>query len=416
MPTNTYWRRMVRRAILGAPATAGARRSRTRGILRIPKQSLMMLVAPSRKANRPRPTLLARGAVVSFGLIYSAVLGASASDVDSITFAAPKFSKLSQAEKALLLEYDGSFSKLKAVYENLQSSAAERWYRPVSGSDEAFPAGPLAEAALVRVLDVTFRSNGGAYFRIDEVRRDPKNTGHVVLSRTGIITPEQSYLIGHDLSNNETPFLLAHGDNKNEYMDLLRSYVLPVAAFSDGQVAFHETLLEGEEMPMIESVSVDGDGVVSVATSFKSGDWSGGSVLKFLRNQCWALLEVRSESVNQKEPDRLVVSTQRCVYDGSEHGVPLLKECVFEDASRSAGDRSEKLAFRRVFQVTKVVPRPAPLSEFDIARIIKNKVGATSTGAVSNFRIVLVATGIVLVIIATLLRKGSKSMPREAPK
>ena len=288
---------------------------------------------------------------------------------------ASRFAQLPDDQVSLLKEYFDTYFSLKDFYQNLTMTAEERVYRIPQVADKLpIPADLDLNSdalSLASIRRFTYRSQKGGFFRLDRQRISPGDETTILDSQTGIIRPDESFLLGYDLEAKRY-FLIGHGKDNEEYLTTLRSHVFPFApVLCDG--LFLEDLFFIEESPWkITSVEVvDKNKVKAVLL----GSFPRGEVTRtfwFLRNRYWALARVEVDSTQdyRDEGKVLVKAIHERTYQEGSSGFPILTRVTLEGGGRRVGEERRRVTYRNVIEVSGVVPGPADSSVFDTGPLL----------------------------------------------
>ncbi|MDR2440758.1 MAG: hypothetical protein LBE12_15460 [Planctomycetaceae bacterium] len=308
------------------------------------------------------------------------------------------YAKLSQQQRDLLSEYRENYIKLKNYYCNIFMSAEEKmslFFRIENG--EPFFLHQGSEPIPVYTKESEYRSNGGVYFRLDQIHRVHNESEPRI--RLGLVVPDQSYLLRKNKIHEKYFSIVAKRDKQSVDELTIESSVFPFVAFSEGGLGLEFILFQKPfyaSTCVIDDISVDDkEGIVIIlvsATSKKGGDVKYRFV--FLRNYFWVLNNI---VVTMGDT---VVTTHNQYQQLIKNSVPLLKSSLIETNSLDG----KKYNFK-IFEIKEIAPGAVPLQEFDIAQFLPPdvKIGIT-TPSFSYFRLFCLITGLLLLVLGIYLK------------
>jgi hypothetical protein len=319
-------------------------------------------------------------------------------------FSGATFSKLSPEERALLKEYQESYTRLKGFYENSTIEAREEYFDIPQSHDGVFPPPPNAKMVLSEMRDMIFRGNSGQYYRLDVTDYDDMVDLSKKTDVVGIIAPTEGYLLGKNLSTDKY-YVKAYGKNRDEYLGILSVFWFRTAPFSCQSIQLEYWLLRDKKKFTIDKIDVKQESGEEIAVIHLSINGNNGWVrttFQFYRNRSWALKSLEEEAANtgDKEWD---VARQQCIYEGEKDGFPLLKECSREGGVKDPSTGKERILHRQVYKIAKMIPGAVNLSYYDADSLLGKIVGVHSTNI--WFRVLCVLLGVVLLFIGVLLRR-----------
>lgn len=318
------------------------------------------------------------------------------------------FSRLDTSERGLLREFYDSYGRVKKFYENITINARERTFalqRPLGG---ALPAAPHAPLVLAEIKSLEFRANGGKYFRMDGTEFDVADPLKKTGERFGVITPTEGYLFGRNPTSDKI-FVIANGKNPSEYVSDLAEFVFHTAPFSFGPVLLENLVFKNRvgTVDRIELQTDGGDQLVVMHLSYNKGDQWCRTTLRLYRQRSWAVKDIELEGSVAGSAGETCVTRQTCAYESGGGLVPLLTSCMFESSIKGGAKLAERVTHRDEFEITRIQPGPAPLSEFDVRQFL----GVAKIGnieKISYFRLVCIIVSVLVIVVAggIRLRRG----------
>lgn len=346
------------------------------------------------------------------------LLGAAAqptSAADEVPFAADRFVHLPADQAALLRQFHESYGALKRFYQNATITARQYEYRLPRNADGLPSAAPPVDVELAHIEAWRYRARDGKYFRLDGESIDLADQASLLDSSTGVIGPNESFLLGFDRRAGKH-FLKAHGNDRDEYLSLMYSYLFPVAPFAfGGQLLEHVVFAPGKDAVVTSATADDEHGAtVVVVTTTAVG--TSTVTLQLLRDQHWSVRRIESESrgaTNSQDVRSRVV--QECAYEGAIQGFPLLKRVTYETYSGYVQDPELLLRQRRRIEVEEVVPGPVDESVFDVGQLIPKfeRVGDRRSPTLARW--LLLINGLILVSIGVYLSRPFRSRRGNRP-
>lgn len=330
----------------------------------------------------------------------------------ALDLGAATFSKLTAGEKILLHEYHDNYVRVARFYRNVTMEVKETSFVLARSAVGIFPAAPTAGLEIEAVRDCVFRARDGSHFRMDGNSYDATDLTVPTTSRIGIISPSESFLLGRSTSNG-TPYLIAHGKDREEYLSALSVYYFHIAPFGLGALPL-EYRIFADQGCTVDKVAVEDSAGEEIASIFMSGETPQVATrwkFRFYRNRCWAAKEVSEESSYAESPGRIVRERQFCEYEGASQEVPLLRRCIWEQADQADESAVERIVHRRVFEVAKLTPGAPPLAEFNVNQFVGTVLDSTKS-TFSTFRVVCIINGFLLVLIGVYLHRRSRAKTR----
>jgi len=328
------------------------------------------------------------------------------------SFNRSRFRNLPSTQVALLEEYLDSYNKLKKYYQGATIVAFGTEFRLPQTEDGLPIRTPSTDLVPVFSMEWKFQSHDSRYYRLDGRKLSADGTT-VEEELTGIIRPDESYLLGKDQESGKH-YLKAHGKNREEYMGILRSYVFSNAPFSFGPRLLEYEVFAPFGNKQIVSVELNDEdenspeAVAIVTTQIESDKGSVMTRIQLWRNRCWAVKRIDSTARRQSEKGNVVSqSFQECEYNGDRNGVPILKRVLQETRSGYAEDDSLLLRRRNVIDVSSVSAGPSDLKPFNVDGLIPEfqRVGQTTPSRRSWF---LFLNGLILLVIGVVASRRAR--------
>ena len=319
---------------------------------------------------------------------------------------------LSQSQILLADECRKHVNKNMTVYMNMSAKIKKTLYSRSVSDDGVFLAPSDYELVKSEVTDVNFYVNNGKYFRADAISYKNPDFLEIRRETTFLINPEQSYMFikgknGYVLMANKMSSSL---DIHNLALQLPFNAAFAEAPFGpplayNAEFPFFHPLSNCEEISISESFDGDDQIVTIVAHRKFSGGYRGTYTYNFYRNKSWALRDY-CEEMPSSDPNRMGVIFQKCVYEGTNNDVPLLKECVIERFSQFDDNKPGPVLHREVYQFSNIKVGPPPLELFDHELLI-GKIGIPSAYPFTYFRLIAISLGLLLFLLGIYLKVKS---------
>ncbi len=293
-----------------------------------------------------------------------------------IDFSLPMFSKLTAAQRELLLLYYENYLRLVEFYDNCRMTVREDYYSLIRATDaQGLPPPPerKLEDELQAVKRYVYYGSGGNRFRLDRNKCDPSNPSVVTESYTGIITPSDSYI----LQPSGTGRFSVRQRKKMGVEDLerLASYLFVTAPYAYNGEPLQDILFQKPpfcdgncRIEDIALASQNGQKTVVLSLSGQNKRARGDWVFQFLPDSAWALQDVVFEEIDIEKGESYYEHFH-CVYRQDSHGVPILSEMV-KEAGKSHKEEPIRLLARYIYTVESFVAGPADLSHFDVPSLV----------------------------------------------
>lgn len=345
-----------------------------------------------------------------YALVLSSCLNAGAlADTNGLKkepdFQRRNLSKLSPKEIDLLKEFYRNYLRLESFYANITMVAHEETSSLPRSSDGTFPPVPNAKLEIVQVRELTFRANGGQYYRMDGIQYSAPDLTKKTFVGVGIITPTEGYLFEKTPSTDRY-YVSAHGKNRDEYVGAICRYIFPIAPFSNEETKLEHMLRNestGFSINRVETAHGPDGELATIWTSAETGRHRAAGVYQFYRDRSWALKEHVGNSKSDDPSNSYdLTTTQTCSYGGEKGGAPLLRNCTIAVTDNASGNKV--VVSRQVFEITKIVPGASPLAEFDTRQFIE-KQSISETGVFPHFRVVCILLGLISLLIGIFVRR-----------
>jgi hypothetical protein len=366
-----------------------------------------MLIASSRRLFSDLAVQSARVGLLVLLCCFTRV--AAIAQDDSTTFNRAQFAGLPDEQVVLLEEFFAAYKGLKAFYQNAAISARETDFRaPLQKDGLPIPV-PVADLVVRVVREGEYRSREGKYFRLDGEIRYPNEPALPREVLTGIIRPEESFLLGRDQGDGKY-YLKGHGKSRDEYLGELYSYLFPVAPFASlgGMLLEYEVFTPLSDKTIV-SVEVAGDldeVIATVVIRYASDKGTVVRRIQLLRNRHWAVKRIDDEShTNTDQGEVLGRNLQECDYEGEISGFPVLKRIFRETRAGYVRDGEPVLRVRNIIDVSTVTAGPSDLSVFDVGKLVPkfDRVGEITSP--SRIRWLLIINGVILLIIGIFISR-----------
>ena len=386
-----------------------------------------------------------------FVLFFGVTFYVAAGEV-VVNFADPVFVHLDIEGKGLLSEYVKVYPKIKDFYRDLRIDVdvIEEHY-PSEASLRVARAG-LEKASLSqdrieeqinqwrsapvrteRQYEVRYRADG--YTRVDKQMNRSEAMVFLVAPSKGslpqkipdliptiyvtLLTPTMGYALSKDGSPSRQYFSLnAKRDLNNPKANDIE---LPLMYFDSAPFCVNRTPLEEvvfQRPPSIKGVpyvvnyvrqkEIDGEQIVEIKTSPVNLPDVFGEI--WIDRHSWGVKQthVRSKVISPGDSfGEIRWNRETCTYDGMVDGVPLLKTYQRSFGTYDPETQEETMSWKYSFKVTKIVPGPPDLSEFDVAQFLPPgvKIGKDiGFSRFTAFRIACIVIGVIIIIWGIYLR------------
>lgn len=157
-------------------------------------------------------------------------------------------------------------------------------------------------------------------------------------------------------------------------------------------------------MEYVRQKKIDGEQIIEMRVSW---DDLAFIEIKFDRNS-WVVKEAYAwfKVTLDTGEEHISWAHAVCTYDGFADGVPLLKTYQRSEGIFDHGTQDERMCQQILAEVTKIVPGPVDVSEFDVAQFLLPgaKIGEVTSAQLSPAWIAAIVTGIFLVILGIYMR------------
>lgn len=384
-----------------------------------------------------RNTMINTKRIVGFGVLFFAllitlpVICRGDEDVSAlhIDFSNPIFSRLDEEGKNVLREYAKVYPKIKKFYGNIRMDVTEKDYRltadkalskyiplktpPILEREESFEVryntrdGDTRDGGFARVdsqIQSLFVGEGSTSGREDQIRY-PRHVN--------LITPEAGYAFSKKNSKNSSYSLTA----KREHDKFMRTKGVKVlefdsAPFSAGPMElenlfFRPPFFAKDNYFVTAARYIEDDQkvqMVELVACIDDPPQSNIWVVRLMREN-WVVKDVFCQgwTVEDKYWQRF-----QCEYDGTFEDMPLLSNYQ-QNYGVYDTDKAqlERLVQQIRYDVTKIIPGPVDVSEFDVAQFLppRTKVGdVTPASNISFVRIACIVVGIILMIFGLYMK------------
>jgi len=357
--------------------------------------------------------------------------------VVSIDFTDPIFSKLDEEGKNLIREYASAYPKIKRFYGNIRMDVTEKTFR-TTDSQKPLTYVPLNTPPILeseRSFEVRYNTSdgdtrSGGFARVDSQAKyqlidDPQILGILgqdvqvnYEQRISIITPEMGYSLSksdqkkqfHSLNvrRNRDTFLSTVGVAVLEFdtapfavgalpIDYILFQRAPYLAKNHSYFILSAQCTENQDEQVVKIESCIEDHaevpprIYTWALRLSRKNW----VVKDILEQGWTLSGVK------------YWTRYRCEYDGEYEGMPLLSSYQIDFGIYDTDEAQTERTIRQIrYEVTKIVPGPVDLSEFDVAQFLPPgvRIGEVTPAGLSAVRIAAIVIGILLVIFGIYMK------------
>jgi len=340
-----------------------------------------------------------------------------------IDFDNPIFSRLDEGGKNVLSEYAKVYPKIKKFYGNIRMDVTEKMYR-FTADKEMSRYIPLNSPPILEreeLFEVRYNTRDGdtrdgGFARVDS---QIKFLQEAIFSQKyprqiNLVTPEAGYVLSKRNSRNPFYSLVTKRD-QDKFMRTIGVKVLEfdTAPFSVGPMQMENLFfkppffakdnyfvisaryLEDQNEQFVE--------LVSRIDNPDRPDWPNVWIVRLCREK-WVVKDAFYRGWTRGGP---YCHRYQYVYDGEFEGIPLLasyqRNCANYDTDES---QTEELIQQIRWEVTKLIPGPPDLSEFDVVQFLPPgaKIGEITSGGFSAARIAAIVIGILLIIFGVYLR------------
>jgi len=374
-----------------------------------------------------------------FVLVFALTVVCKGNEYESlrIDFTDPIFSKLDDKGKDVIREYAQNYPKVKEFYTNIRMDVTRKLFRSTADKELStyipLNSPPLLERE--ELYEVRYNAVNDIFSRVDSRIRfiQGKNIQEDYTETIDILTPEMSYGLSKSRSNNQFYSL----NMKRNHETLIRGdgvvcLEFDTAPFSVGPMPVEDFLFKppyfAKDVPYFVTSArffddQDGRFVEIVCRTDILGlspPHSSTWTIKLLR-ESWVIKDVFRQGWSGGGKNKFW-RRYLCEYDGEFEGMPLLSSYQMDYGIYDTDEaQTERMLSRARYEVTKIVPGPVDLSEFDVAQFLPPgaRIGEVTPAGLSTVRIVAIVIGILLVIfgiymkIRIVLREKRKAFARK---
>gem|GEM_PF-4062128 len=342
-----------------------------------------------------------------------------------IDFDDPIFSKLNKEGKDIIREYAKVYPKIKDFYRNIRMDVTEKIIRHTA-SEKPLEYIPLDSPPVLRreeAIEMRYNARDGVFFRDDSqitfhwrdsLSVSGKNVSVEHAKQITLITPEKSYSLSKRNPNSQF-YSLSARRNTDGFSFVLRAF--DSAPFSVGPMLL-------EDQIFCRPLHLDKRFHFFILSAQYTEDDHGKEVVEFvtwtgqpeppsrpciytirLSRDTWVIEDILEQAYSRA--GQKFWKRYRCIYDGEFEGMPLLSSYQ-EDLGVYDTDecQTEILLEQTLCEVTKIIPGPVDLSEFDVAQFLPPnvKIGEITQAQLSPARIAAIVIGIILIILGIYLK------------
>jgi len=353
-----------------------------------------------------------------------------------IDFNDPIFSKLDEEGKGIIKKYAEAYSMVKDFYRNIRMDVTKKTFTNTA-AEKPFTYVPLDGPPILRserLFTVRYNTRDGDFSRVDEQikfswRNQGQNARVIYPKRVTLLTPEKGYSLSKDDPINRFYSLTTHRDRRLFEQTIgFEALSFDTAPFSEGPILMEDIFFRkapyfrGDDY-FVESARYTDDREeqfveLTVRMRVKNDSFDDASFaddrfcvwIVRLSRESWVVKDTfyQDWSVSGKK----FWQRHRCEYDGEFEGMPLLSSYYEDSGIYDAEDVQMERTVQQVrWDVTKLVPGPVDLSEFDVAQFLPPEAdfgtvapAVTPTGGLSAVRIAAIVIGVVLVILGIYLK------------
>jgi hypothetical protein len=331
------------------------------------------------------------------------------------------FSKLSDKEKSILSDYAKVYPRIKNYYENMRMDVVEKVYRyPQDGDNNATTTEVTPVLMSETEYEIRYRTDlqSGFFRRVDSITRfvlpreadtdlDKKNKERFVSHHIALISPRKAYELVKPTA--ATYFNVTHTRDvkKGEETDGFIVLKFDNAPCAGGSKLLEELLFQPPHtvskknyfINSVKQLDVNGNNLVEIVSGHDDND---SQWVVRLSMPSWVVADVTYTSSRVGSYTKTTCTYQ----DRKPDGLPVLKHCKIEGGRISNNNRNRvQIISERQCEVTRFVPGPPPLSEFDVNQILPygTKIGV-GTVVFTLTRIVCIVAGLILFFIGVYMK------------
>jgi hypothetical protein len=373
-----------------------------------------------------------------------------------VDFNDPIFARLDTDEKKLLSEYAKAYPKIKNFYENMKMDVSVQrtnFSVNVESLESSLRVQGLSEDAIKDTVarsgqtdiqyEVRYRQQDG-YARVDTKKNHPVKDTDSVRAKLPPGSPLHNFVkgdviqdVGVFLLSPTMGYQLSKSDPSKEYFSLnmkrklnkqdAEDFDLPLMYFDTApfcedadpleNIIFNcPPLIQGKPYAIeyVRQSEINGRQVVKIKCS--RTDFTDAFREISLDRHSWVVVETYSKGgVMLPSGEREIRWTREtCTYDDIADSIPLLKTYQRSSGKNDATTREDMMFSRMQCEVTKIIPGPPDLSEFDVAQFLPPgvKIGEVTPltfAQLSSARIAAIVIGIVLIILGIYLRRRNRN-------
>lgn len=358
-------------------------------------------------------------------VVSTTVCDGTGEETPTIDFTDPIFSKLNEEEKDIIKEYSKAYPKIRTFYGNIRMDVTEKIFR-TTASKEPLTYIPLNLPPILEseeLLEARYNLRDGYFYRridsqinfrlADSSEIHGKNIQVYYAKEISLLTPKKGYSLSKNNPNSQFYSLSAKQEPVG-FRFVARGF--DTAPFSVGPILMEDLFFRraryiDKNTPYFvvsaRYIEDEQEGqiveLVSWTDRIKSPSRPGTWTVRLLRSS-WLIKDVLEQGMSgagTKYWKRF-----RCEYNGEFEGMPLLTSYQIDVGIYDTDEAQTERTVQQIrYNVTKIVPGPVDLSEFDVAQFLPPgvKIGEVTTG-LSTARIVAIVIGVILVIYGIYLK------------
>jgi hypothetical protein len=378
---------------------------------------------------------------ILFGMLFvqAVIVHGSEDTAFPVDFNDPVFSRLDEEGKNVIKEFARHLPIIKTFYGNIRMDVSRKVFRYTASKDQ-YTYIPLNGPPILReerLFEVRYNKGNGdilgdGFARVDKqvkfrLSSDPRAQQRNAQGRSiSLITPEMGYSLSK--SNAENPFYSLN--MKRSRSSFMSSVGVEVLGFDTAPFSLGPFFIE-DLFTRTPYIFFKGTSYFVVSARYIEDEQEGEMVELISQTDrpqtpslpsTWTVRFLRDSWVVK---DAFVLAWSagghrfwqryRREYDGEVEGMPLLSSCQEDFGIIDPDDgKTERLLSRVQYEVTKIIPGPPDLSEFDVAQFLPpgakiEEVPPLTFARLSPARIAAIVVGIVLIILGIYLRMRNRN-------
>jgi hypothetical protein len=366
------------------------------------------------------------GCFFAFVFVLVAVCKGSELGAVRIDFTDPMFSKLDDQGRDVMREYANAYPKVKDFYRNLRMDVTKKVFRHTA-SDNLNVYIPLKTPPILRreeLFEVRYNSREGGFSRVDsQIKFIQGQDAKMYYARqVDLFTPDFFYGLSKDSPNNQFYSLDAkHNREKFESTVGVVSLEFDNAPFTVGPMPAEHILFQppyfAKDVPYFivsAQYSEAPNGLVEIVSCIEENSVPTTMWTIRLLRESWAIKDILHQG--RSNGGIKFWHRHQCEYDGEFEGMPLLSSYQINRGIYDTDEAQTKRLITQVrYDVTKLVPGPPDLSEFDVTQFLPpgTRVGEITSTTLSPAWIAAIVIGIIFATLGIYLKMRKMRMNRK---